>query len=65
VPDQVAVVGFDNSLLAQHTVPALTTVDVPAEEMGRQMAALLIDGIGGAPPIGIVLDTHLVRRHSA
>lgn len=65
VPDQVAVVGFDNSVLAQHTVPGLTTVDVPAEEMGRQMASLLIDGIAGAPPIGIVLDTHLVRRGSA
>ncbi|GAA1743048.1 LacI family DNA-binding transcriptional regulator [Luedemannella helvata] len=65
VPEQVSVVGFDNSLLAQHTVPALTTVDVPAEEMGRQMASVLIDAIAGAPPIGIVLDTHLVRRHSA
>ncbi|GAA1815269.1 LacI family DNA-binding transcriptional regulator [Luedemannella flava] len=65
VPEQVSVVGFDNSLLAQHTVPALTTVDVPAEEMGRQMASVLIDAIAGAAPIGIVLDTHLIRRHSA
>jgi DNA-binding LacI/PurR family transcriptional regulator len=33
--------------------------------MGRQIASVLIDAIAGAAPIGIVLDTHLIRRHSA
>ena len=43
VPDDVAVVGFDDSPVARHARPHLTSVRQPIEEMGRELARLLID----------------------
>lgn len=67
VPQDVAVVGFDDSAVARQTDPPLTTVHQPLEEMGRQMARMLVTRIGGAQPTHrhLLLDTHLVVRHSA
>jgi DNA-binding LacI/PurR family transcriptional regulator len=67
VPDDVAVVGFDDSAVARQTEPTLTTVHQPVEEMGRQMARLLVARIRGEhpePPY-VLLETHLVVRGSA
>jgi DNA-binding LacI/PurR family transcriptional regulator len=67
VPDDVAVVGFEDSALARQTDPPLTTVHQPVEEFGRQMARLLVSRIRGdqlAKPY-VLLDTHLVVRQSA
>ncbi|HEX6499762.1 MAG TPA: LacI family DNA-binding transcriptional regulator [Micromonosporaceae bacterium] len=67
VPQDVAVVGFDDSTVARHTDPPLTTVHQPVEEMGRRMARLLLARIAGDPDARseVVLDTHLVVRASA
>ena len=67
VPEHVAVVGFEDSVLARQTDPPLTTVYQPVEEMGREMAKLLIDRIKGDADetASVLLDTHLVRRASA
>ncbi|NEE02193.1 LacI family DNA-binding transcriptional regulator [Phytoactinopolyspora halotolerans] len=67
VPDDVAVVGFDDSGVARQTDPTLTTVRQPIEEMGREMAHLLVTRISGAPAerTALVLDTSLVIRESA
>ncbi|HET6215289.1 MAG TPA: LacI family DNA-binding transcriptional regulator [Micromonosporaceae bacterium] len=67
VPDDVAVVGFEDSAVAMQTDPLLTTVHQPVEEMGRQMARLLVATIRGEPadPPYVLLDTHLVPRASA
>jgi len=35
IPDDVAIVGYDDIEYAAHTTPPLTTVAVPKEEMGR------------------------------
>ena len=43
VPEDVAVVGFDDSPVATTTRPPLTSVRQPIEEMGHEMARLLID----------------------
>jgi DNA-binding LacI/PurR family transcriptional regulator len=67
VPDDVAVVGFEDSAVARQTEPPLTTVHQPVEEMGRQMARLLVSRIRGeqlAQPY-VLLETHLVVRQSA
>ncbi|MER5401904.1 LacI family DNA-binding transcriptional regulator [Streptomyces sp. NPDC002599] len=73
VPEDVAVIGFDDMLpIAEQADPPLTTVRQEIEEMGRLMARLLIRGLEGgaagdtAPEAsGVVLPTTLVRRASA
>lgn len=44
VPDDVAVIGFDDSPVATSTQPALSSVRQPFEEMGRVMARLALNG---------------------
>ncbi len=67
IPSDVAVVGFEDSVIARQTEPPLTTVHQPVEEMGREMARLLLERIRNTDsvPNSIILDTHLVRRASA
>jgi DNA-binding LacI/PurR family transcriptional regulator len=67
VPEDVGVVGFEDSPAAPHTDPPLTTVHQPVEAMGREMVRLLLARIGGgSPPESlVVLPTHLVIRGSA
>ncbi len=67
VPDDVAVVGFDNVPAAANAQPALTTIAQPVVETGRAMTRLLLDRLAG----DVVSDTHtvlptaLVERASA
>ena len=67
VPDDIAVVGFDDAPMAATADPPLTSIRQPIEEMGREMARLLIEGIRvpGRPPRRVILDTQLVVRHSS
>ncbi|WP_030548283.1 LacI family DNA-binding transcriptional regulator [Streptomyces albus] len=67
VPEDVALVGFDDSAIARHTDPPLTTVRQPIEEMGRAMARVLVEEIGSRTTAKrhVVLGTRLVHRNSA
>ncbi|MDY0812720.1 LacI family DNA-binding transcriptional regulator [Kitasatospora purpeofusca] len=67
VPGDVALVGVDDSPVARHLDPPLTSVRQPIEEMGRTMARLLLRQIGGegAEPSRLVLPTELVVRQSS
>jgi DNA-binding LacI/PurR family transcriptional regulator len=65
IPDDVAVVGFDDSAIARQTDPQLTSVHQPVEAMGKEMARMLLARIGGAPASAVMVETHLVRRASA
>lgn len=47
VPDQVSVVGYDNTLLAEIGTVSLTTVHQPREELGHIAVELLVDRIAG------------------
>ncbi|MEU1512210.1 LacI family DNA-binding transcriptional regulator [Streptomyces sp. NPDC005811] len=64
VPEDVAVVGFDDlTSIAETTDPPLTTVHQDVPEMGRLMARLLFEHTG--PEASVVVPTRLVRRRSA
>jgi DNA-binding LacI/PurR family transcriptional regulator len=67
VPEDVAVVGFDDSPAAVNVRPALTTVRQPIQAMGREMARLLMRQI--SDPVGapsrVIFPTELVVRESS
>lgn len=65
-PEDVALVGFDDLALASLVHPALTTVRVPAGELGRSAGRRLVDQIGGASleQLRLILPTSLVLRQS-
>ncbi|MCA0143748.1 LacI family DNA-binding transcriptional regulator [Blastococcus sp. LR1] len=67
VPDDVAVVGFDDAAVAATSDPPLTTVAQPLGEMTALMVELLLDQIesGERSVEARVCDTSLVRRASA
>lgn len=66
VPDDVAVVGFDDSPAAVAGAIQLTTVHQPSQEMGVAMASMMLDLLGGKPvDHARILPTHLVVRDSA
>jgi DNA-binding LacI/PurR family transcriptional regulator len=67
VPEDVAIVGYDDSPIAIATRPALTSVRQPIEDMGREMVHLLAETIEQSDrvPRHVVLATELVRRASS
>lgn len=54
VPHDVAVIGFDNwAPAAQNSRPALTTIDMNLEELGRAAGARVLEAIGGTGRPGV------------
>ncbi|HEX6290081.1 MAG TPA: GntR family transcriptional regulator [Herpetosiphonaceae bacterium] len=66
VPQDLAIVGFDDIALAPYMPVPLTTVAQPKYEIGARAAQLLLDQIAGVAPADreIVLPTDLVVRAS-
>ncbi len=73
IPDDVALVGYDDSAIARHMDPPLSSVRQPIEEMGRAMIDLLLTEIADRRPAAsrgpdrqhVVLPTELVARTSS
>ena len=66
VPKQVSVVGYNGMPFAEMLSPALTTVAMPAEQMGQQAARLLLNAIEDqdAPKQKVLLAPKLEVRQS-
>jgi LacI family transcriptional regulator len=66
VGDQISVVGFNDTLEAVVLHPALTTVRVHAEQVGRQLAELALTQIeaGVMTAKTITIPTRIIRRES-
>lgn len=65
VPHDIALVGFDDTVVASTSEPPLTSVRQPLEQMGRVAAELVMDLIAGRSVEPRWLDTALVIRDSA
>jgi LacI family gluconate utilization system Gnt-I transcriptional repressor len=68
VPQQLAIAGFGDFELARASNPALTTVRIPGERIGRTAARLIADRLAGLAddgPRAIDLGFELVSRASA
>jgi len=66
VPQELGVVGFDDTRIAQMTNPLLTTVHVPMSRMGATAIELLCEKIAepSRPPAKVALEADLVVRGS-
>ena len=66
VPDDIAIVGWDDVMTSRYVSPGLTTVRQPLFELGRVAATRLHERITGAPasPEPRILPTELVLRSS-
>lgn len=66
VPQQLRVVGFDDTRIAQMTRPRLTTVHVPMFHMGATAVELLCQRLSepDRPAVQVTLQTELVVRES-
>jgi len=68
VPDDLAVVGYDDLGVAETTDPPLTTMRNPIGEMAERATRLLLDRIDGREtggPYRLIIPTTLVRRGTA
>ncbi|HEV8566210.1 MAG TPA: LacI family DNA-binding transcriptional regulator [Actinoplanes sp.] len=67
VPEDVAVIGFDDFEISRYSDPPLTTVRQPIVDMGRTMARQMLGLVEGKTdvPEAVVLPTELVVRGSA
>ena len=68
VPDDLALVGFDNIPESALTDPPLTTVDQSIQALGREAVRILIGLINDpsrpSEPVHVLLPTRLVVRRS-
>jgi DNA-binding LacI/PurR family transcriptional regulator len=66
VPDDVAVIGFDDSPIAAATQPPMSSVRQPIEDMGREMTRLVISmsTANGHGPQQKILGSELALRAS-
>jgi len=65
IPEDVAVVGFDDINAAVEAAPPLTTVRQPFDRISEEMVRLLLDVIDGKKPAAITIPTEMVIRESA
>ncbi|WP_406596090.1 NTD biosynthesis operon transcriptional regulator NtdR [Bacillus subtilis] len=67
VPEDLAVIGFDNQLICQVVTPTITTIDIPVIELGQQAVLKIIESISGNASLNrriIKLPTKLIIRES-
>lgn len=66
IPDDIEVIGFDNIPLAALTVPSLSTVAQPIEEMGIEAVKLLFEEMKepDRSPRRVLLETSLIHRET-
>lgn len=69
VPEDIAVVGFNNDAIGHLIEPSLTTINYPGAEMGEIAARTLIDHLNGISSMrkvrSIIVDTGLIIRASS
>jgi DNA-binding LacI/PurR family transcriptional regulator len=67
VPDQLAIIGFDDAPMSQYLLPALTTVRQPIGEAGKRCVEILVRLMGEEQPelTQVLLRPKLIVRDSA
>jgi LacI family transcriptional regulator len=64
VPKQVALVSYDNSKLSEMSNPALTSVEQPFSQIGKELVTAVLKAIEGVSHQARILGTDIVERES-
>lgn len=64
VPEDISIIGFDNTQLAEMTIPPLTTVSQPFYQMGYKGLKLLLKAIKGKEVNSAILPHVIVERET-
>lgn len=64
VPEDIGVVGFDNSSISRFCSPRLTTLEMPREEISRMAIEMMVRMISGEKSERHVFETRLIVRES-
>lgn len=65
IPDDVSIIGFDDLVISRHLSPALTTIQIPTQEMWCRAADMLLDLLKGKDgPSAVEIDFSLIVRES-
>lgn len=65
VPRDISIVGFDDLPMSRAANPSLTTIHVPAKEMGEEAALRIVRNVAASDKIEpLLLPTHIVIRES-
>ena len=64
IPEQVKIVGFDDSPIAASSSPSITTIRQPIHELGLEVALSLLAILGGEEVADKLLDVELIVRES-
>jgi LacI family transcriptional regulator len=69
IPEDIAIVGFNNDAISKIIQPKLTTINYPGEEMGEQAARSLLDQLAGLSSARstdtIIIRSELIIRDSS
>jgi DNA-binding LacI/PurR family transcriptional regulator len=66
VPEELSIIGFDNTILAEIASPPLTSIAQPIKEMTRQAIMLLLEQMDNeaAPKQRVLMLPQMIMRHS-
>lgn len=74
IPEDIAIVGFNNDSISKLVEPALTTINYPGEEVGKIAATQLLDYLNGNDSLalpkksivhsGLIVRQSSLRKHS-
>ncbi|WEK19902.1 MAG: LacI family DNA-binding transcriptional regulator [Candidatus Pedobacter colombiensis] len=69
VPEDMAIVGFNNDLISRVTEPEISTINYPGNEMGENIARILINHLDGEGDLSftstVILNSDLIVRASS
>src|SRR5690606_26264215 len=69
VPEDMAIIGFNNDLISRVCEPAISTINYPGNQMGETIASILINHLNGESDINymntVILKTDLIVRNSS
>ena len=65
IPQQIAIVSFDNSVTSLQTEPKLTTISHDYDLIGKELVQALIKELNGERPKSKLIPVHLIPRESA